>query len=120
MVYRCKGICIKRKLGDKIQLKEAAPLNNVWQQARSKNSAEKQDAFDSLSLLFVLFEYTLDIKADESCDPLENLDELVLSSGTKKKAKPVTVEKFDKPYYLPPRKTQTEPENGNAPKIIEP
>lgn len=105
------------------------PLNNVWQEARSKNLEEKQEALDSLSLLFVLFESTFDIKAEESCDPFEDLETSLLEPQTKsqrkrnkkKKTKPVeTLESFDKPFNFIPRKADiVPPVEESTPKMAE-
>lgn len=100
---------MNKKCKEKKHLKEPVenPLENVWLKARSKNLTEKQEALDSLSLLFVLFEYTLDIKAEESCDPLEDIENsLLIPEGKKKKLpKPLpTLEVFEKPFVLPGRK----------------
>jgi hypothetical protein len=99
-------------------LKEAAPvpLNNVWQEARSKNEVEKQEALDTLSLMFVLFESAFDIKAEESCDPLEDLETALQEPLSKsqrkrrKRAKPVeTLESFDRQFNFIPRKADRVP-----------
>jgi hypothetical protein len=49
------------------------PLGNVWHKAVSKNPEEREDGRDGLALLFLLFENTLDLKAEEAIDPLADL-----------------------------------------------
>jgi hypothetical protein len=53
------------------------PPGCIWQKAVSKNPDEKQNGRDGLSLLFLLFEDTLELKADHDNDPLEDLDSLL-------------------------------------------
>ena len=55
------------------------------------------DGRDGLSLLWVLFEHALDLKAEESGDPLDDLDSLLASNliGQEKPLK--TVDEFAPP-----------------------
>ncbi|MBU6455440.1 MAG: hypothetical protein KGS72_26955 [Cyanobacteria bacterium REEB67] len=67
------------------RLKEfvAPALGCMWLKAVSKNPDEKQDGRDGLSLLFLLFEDALDLKADHDSDPLEDLDCLLQAGAGK-------------------------------------
>jgi len=51
--------------------------DSLWQKAISKNADEREDGRNGLSLLFLLFEDTLELKADHDGDPLSDLDNLL-------------------------------------------
>jgi hypothetical protein len=55
----------------------SVPLNNVWHKAASKNTHERQEGLDGLSLLFLLFEDALDLRVNTETDSLDDIETLL-------------------------------------------
>jgi hypothetical protein len=91
------GPAENKKRGRRLKEASAPPPGSIWQKAISKNPEERQDGRDGLSLLFLLFEDTLELKADCDGDPLRNLDKW-LNNGVSQK---VTLDEFARPRHVP-------------------
>lgn len=91
------GPAENKKKSRRLKEAPAPPPGNMWQKAVSKNLEERQDGRDGLSLLYLLFEDTLELKADYDGDPLESLDKWLTNDIPKM----VTLDEFARPCPLP-------------------